>query len=518
MVSLGCHVKGIAQPHPCPHDPKTIKAGVRKRFAIRPPKGEKQLLEKLRAFVRRWLGTNLVPLASDAETSVDKWLANTAYPAWRQDELRAKWEKVTDIRCPPRTKKGQNPYFMCKSFVKDECYPEFKHARAINSRSDEFKCAVGPIFKLIEEQVYKHPAFIKHVPVALRPDYIMKMLYSEGAEYMATDYTAFESLFVKDLMDACEFELYDYMTKNLPSDPKAGNFMTLIREVILGTNVCEFKNFTVELEATRMSGEMCTSLGNGFSNLMFMLFMCEEVGCKEVKGVVEGDDGLFTMVGSPPTAQDFARLGLVIKADMHTSINTASFCGIIFDPEDKVNVTDPRDVLATFGWASGKYAFSQRKHKVLLRCKALSLAYQYPGCPVVQSLARYALRVTRGVDTSHFLEKDNVMDRWQKDQLQEAMRDERNLRDVVRVVPMNTRVLVEKLFGISIEQQQAIEAYFDGLNTLTVLDHTAISLNMSNVWGEYADKYVVGTVNPTHENSSYPATLWYTMESHVDEW
>lgn len=518
MVSLGCHIKGAAQPHPDPHDPETMKAGVRKRFAIRTPRGETQLLSKLRLFTQKWLRTNLVPLAPDSDTSVDKWLENTGYPKWRKDELRKKWEAVDNIHRPPKLKKGRNPYFMCKSFQKDECYPEFKHARAINSRSDEFKCAVGPIFKLIETFVYEHPAFIKHIPVAKRPDYIMKMLYQDSAKYMATDYTAFESCFVKELMDACEFELYGYMTQFLPSDPKAGDFMTLIREVLLGMNVCEFKNFTVELEATRMSGEMCTSLGNGFSNLMFMLFMCEEAGCREVRGVVEGDDGLFSMVGSPPTADDFARLGLIIKADMHDNINTASFCGIIFDPEDRVNVTDPRDVLATFGWASGRYAFSPRKHKMLLRCKALSLAYQYPGCPVIQSLAQYALRCTRGVDVRGFLERDTVMDRWQKDQLQEALRDEKNLCKVQRVVPLNTRKLVEQLYGITVENQLAIEAYLDKLTALTPLSHPCIEMCMTVTWQSYSDVYCVEVSVPTSENATYPATNWYVRSDHTKEW
>jgi hypothetical protein len=487
LSDLGCVVEGSCMPHCDPHDPLTTLAGVAKRFAFKPPEPESELLSHFKRFVRQWIGENLISLAPDSDISVQTWLDSTNYPLHRKDELMRKYTDC-EGRLDPRK------HYKCKSFMKDECYPEYKHARAINSRSDEFKCKVGPIFRLIEKVVFKHKAFIKRIPVSDRPQYILDMLKRNGAIYMATDYTAFESLFTRDIMEACEFQLYEYMTQYLPD---GASFMGLLREVLGGENVCEFKNFTVSLDATRMSGEMCTSLGNGFSNLMFMLFMCQEAGCTNVDGVVEGDDGLFTMIGTPPTTELFARLGLVIKIDIHTNIEEASFCGLIFDVDDRLNVTDPRDVLASIGWSSAKYAKSNtNKRKTLLRCKALSAAYQYPGCPIVGALAKYILRVTRSYDVRHMV--SNWQNTYERTQLIEALDYGYDFKNP----PTNTRLLVEKKYGISIEHQLCIEAYLDSLDELQHLHHPIIDLYMPLLWKQYWFNYVLGKCD------EYPGAHW----------
>jgi hypothetical protein len=282
--------------------------------------------------------------------------------------------------------------------MKDETYPEYKHARAINSRSDEFKCASGPFFKCIEKTLFTLDWFIKKVPIADRPSYIKNRLERMGVSYFAADYTSFESLFTKKLMQTCEFVLYEHCVSE---HPLGRAWLSLISEALLGRNVCSFKLFNVSVNATRMSGEMNTSLGNGFSNLMFLLFLCQENGMTDVLAVIEGDDSAASGCGKWPSVEDFAKLGLVIKVDMSDSIEEMSFCGLVFDSDECLNVTDPREVLASFGWTSAGYkAMKQNKLKLLLRCKALSLAHQYPGCPIISSLAQYGLRVTRGYDIS----------------------------------------------------------------------------------------------------------------------
>jgi len=507
---MGCHVAGFACPKADPLDPRTTKAGVRKRFAIKPPKACDKTLKKFSVFVKTWVRRNLTPIAADADVTIEHWLAHTDYPDWRRKELRVQWDGVGSIWDPDKARR----YFRCSSFMKDESYPTYKHPRAINSRSDEFKCAVGPIFKLIEEEVYKLPAFIKHVPVAERPDYIMGLLHREGAKYLATDYTAFESQFVEKLMVACEFELYSYMTRYLPA---GDNFMRLVREVLGGENLCVFKRFRVSLQATRMSGEMCTSLGNGFSNLMFMLFTCAEAGCTEVIGVVEGDDGLFTMIGNPPKKRDFKRLGLRIKAVEHDTISTASFCGIVFDPIDRINVTDPAKVLVNFGWTQRTHNRC-RQHKLtsLLRCKALSYAYQYPGCPIIQELAAYGLRITSGVTNTVALKKfsQKGQDSYQIRELQAAV----NRGNIPwKETGWATRLLVEKLYGFTVEQQLHIEAYLRTLTKVQPLDDHVLVAKLPLVWGDYFTRYAHAT-DRLDENLEFPATQYHSYPGFRQEW
>jgi hypothetical protein len=117
-----------------------------------------------------------------------------------------------------------------------------------------------------------------------------------------------------------------------------------------------------------MSGEMNTSLGNGFFNMMVTLFLASRRQSEgphpvtmekfidnyfhHVKGVFEGDDGLTTF--SPDCqlkTEHYTDLGLLIKLEDHKELGTASFCGNLFDEIDLVQITDPLRVVATIGGA-----------------------------------------------------------------------------------------------------------------------------------------------------------------------
>lgn len=162
-ASLGCHVPGLTLCHPDPGSALTYEAGMRKRFATQTPVPDKKLIRDFTEWLKIEIRKDFEPLPSDSDTSLETWLAGTTYSDARKQELRLKFAAVDNIW--DRNQK----YFRVKSFMKDEWYPAYKHARPINSRSDEFKCVVGPIFKLIESAVYSHPAFIKHTPVSERP-------------------------------------------------------------------------------------------------------------------------------------------------------------------------------------------------------------------------------------------------------------------------------------------------------------------------------------------------------------
>jgi len=495
-VSCGIHVDGASLPRCDPRDPDTMAAGVQKRFLNKPPPISGKLLRRLRRYVTRQLDSGRFgdPLLPTEDVSFETWIDSVDYPEWRKEELRAVWAAMTDIEEDPK-------FLNNKSFMKDEPYTDFKHARGINSRSDQFKCFSGPVFRLIEKKVFQAPEFIKKVPVQDRPAYIRDRLWTPGSLYFTSDYSSFEALFVRAIMDAVEFVLYKWFTKFLPD-----KWFEVVERALGGINVCLFKWFRVTVEATRMSGDMCTSLGNGFSNLMFMEFMCSTLG-SECIGVVEGDDGLFSIRGVIPTAEDFAKLGLIIKCEVHENLETASFCGIVFDNEDGVNVTDPLKVLASTSWLSGKYALAkQGVHLDLLRCKGLSLLYQYPKCPIIVALARYILRVTRGRDLRRVLENRNL-NSYEREWLADILDDEKRLRLLSMLtaeIPDNTRLLVERLYGISWENQLATEKYLDGLTKIQPL--SLDWLIFPEAWYAYDNEYFQ-TVPRTEVDR--PVRAWY---------
>lgn len=424
------------------------------------------------------------PLRSDVDQSVEAWLAKCKYPRSRKEELRRKWAQVKDIFDPTQK------HTKCKCFAKDETYVDYKHARGIYSRSDEFKCAFGPIIKLIEEQIYQNPAFIKHVPVADRPKYIRDMLYKVGYKYWATDYTAYESLFTDLLMECVDFELFEYMISELPN----ADYLRKFEDVLSGDNICEFKHFTAIIHAKRMSGEMSTSLFNGFANLMIQQFVLSEycgIPIEEQRGTVEGDDGLTSV---PPDAvydpEVFTKLGLVVKLEEHRDLCTASFCGLIFDPDECINVTDPLEVLTSFGWTTARYHKSNfRTKNKLLRCKSLSYLHQYPGCPIIQSLAEYGLRMTRSFNIDHFVREKLQTSQWEREQLIDALSTKWN--DPRRPVGPKTRLLVEDKYKIPVEIQYKIEAYLGGLKSLVPLELPCFDLMTPQSWRHYWSNYVM---------------------------
>jgi hypothetical protein len=481
-------------------------AGACKRFGTLPPEPDPEWLTEFSEFVAKWMRDNLHPLDPTCDTSFERWIAHTNYPEWRREELRIVQSEMGDEFDPKWAK--------VKSFGKDETYPEYKHERAINARVDEFKCYSGPWIKLIEEIVYENRHFIKHVPVAQRPARIAE-LQMDGLSYVATDYTAFESLFTPAIMEACEFQLYKYMTRHVPGGPQwAANYCATLG----GKNTCHFKNFTVELVGTRMSGEMSTSLGNGFGNLMFMLFTCQKVSrlreltgtcakreheCRVYDGVVEGDDGLFAVTGVPPSAADFAKLGLIIKLEVHADLSSAGFCSMYSDPVERINLVNPLEVVATAGWTSFRYARAKDSVlKRLLRCKALSMAHQYPGCPVVSAFAFHLLKMTRKYSIGKLADHKGVS-QWERDQLIVALRDEHKLTE--QAPGIRSRELMEELFGLRVNDQKALEKYFREKKDLGPIDHEVLRSVVPKVWREYFSEYSGDLMDPLPTWTQHPA-------------
>lgn len=483
--SLGCHVEHAAHPHPDPSDFHTAVAGAMYRFARVIP-GANKPKPKFRKFVQSWLKDNMIPLSPMSDTSFETWIEKTPYPLKRKEELRKKYEKVIS-----ELKDFEEKYLKVKSFIKDETYPTYKHARVINSRTDEFKVMVGPIFQLISDELFKLPYFIKKIPIQERPDYIINMLYQVGVDYMTTDYTSFEAHFDKNIVENCEMQLYDYMTQHLPQHKI---FMQLLAKAKYGTpNKIVLLGSKIQVKCKRMSGEMDTSLANGFSNLMFMLYLCDLNGNTNVRGVIEGDDGLFAMTGAPPDQEMFKKFGLNIKILNVKDINHASFCGMVFDITERTNVTNPIEALISFGWTTRRYAKSKLGiHMCLLRAKALSAAYQYPSCPILSKLAYKICQLTASYDSLSFIKKQGqfAVESYRLKIMLEAHQyfDKNSL---LKEPGIRTRLLVQDLYGIIIEDQLEIERWIDEMTTIRPITCSTITKYIRPECFDYYNHYTV---------------------------
>lgn len=468
------HIYGALPPTPDITDSPTLLAGAMKRFLFQPPTPDPAVLKRFSAFVENWIENNLDPLPVTEDVSFETWVDGINHPETRKNELRNLWKSLNG-------QIDQKRHAVVKMFMKDESYAEFKHGRAINSRHDAYKCATGPIFHAIEKKLFDLKWFIKYVPVEKRPSVIFERLYREGAKYYASDFTSFESLFTADIMNACEVHLYRYMTRNLS---EAELFMEHVGWKV-NQNVIQNKNFSVKVGATRMSGEMDTSLGNGFSNLMMWLFLAAENGA-EIDGFVEGDDGIFRVEGAAPTTEQFASLGMVIKVEEHSQLNTASFCGNVFDVKIGTQITEPRYAAVNTLWIPGKYSRAKKTVQLaLLRSKALSLHHQYPRHPILSALSHRLLYLTRSISLDPVL-RQGYMDSWMRDQLINAIKFDTDLKTKTDI-PIENRLLVEELYNVTIAEQLEIEDAFDNFE---LGDTLKLNWEVPTSWQQFYDTYV----------------------------
>lgn len=480
QVSAGCHVEGVALPHVDTQDPITLDAGVKKRMGQILPVANRAFYRRLRRTVTKWISDRgIKPFSPEIDRSFEEWLSRTSYDTKRKEQLIKIRTDVVDFL--ERDRHGALKFFKVKLFAKDETYVTWKHARGIYAREDVAKVYFGPYIKLMEDVVYSQPEFIKHVPVRDRAKYIMEHLYVEGGHYVATDYSSFEATFIQQLMLNCEFVLYEHLLSGLP---EGAEVLSIMKEVMTGKNIVQNRFLHCIIIASRMSGEMTTSLGNGFSNLMLMTHCCKILGVRCL-GVVEGDDGLFVfMPGSRlPNADMFRKMGCIIKLDVYERISDASFCGQLFDPVDREIITDPNEVLVKIAWLNAKYSGARSsKLRALLRCKALSFYHQYPACPIVTELAEYCLRVSAGCDVRGVI---GSVDSYKRGIVEEALSKPLERRPI----GMQTRLLVSEKYGISVAEQYEMETYLSQKNDLTPLKMPSFILNVPFEWIQYHEKY-----------------------------
>lgn len=358
-------------------DPNTLLRAIGKRVGRDIKLPPRQVLDELGRFVDKWLADNVRPVDP---LPFEAWLHQAPYTVERKKELSQVFEGLRGS--PPTSKQCSH----IKSFVKLESYPEFKEARWINSRSDQFKVYSGPAFHAIEEELYKHSWFIKHTPVPDRPK-LISALRSSGLYYYENDYKAYESHFLPEIMRALEIRLYNHCLRGYPE------LRTVIERTLTGNNRLHTRcGISPVLKGRRMSGDMCTSLGNGFSNLMLVLFILHKKHGTG-RGFVEGDDGLFATT-VPLTKEDFAAIGFEVEIHRVNDPCHAHFCGMTVTNSGEV-IKDPRRIFQTFGWTHSYLGAGHAIMDGLLKSKALSLAYELPQAPVIGQLARTALSLSQ---------------------------------------------------------------------------------------------------------------------------
>lgn len=410
-------------------------------------------------FVRKFLQKFVAPVEWTDEVDFEEYLAGTSYSQTRKQHLR-------EIRAEFDAGHFERPgteYSEVAVFGKDESYPEFKALRMIMPRSDEFKVTFGPYVHCAEKEIYKLRFFCKgkteHEKIAIILD-----MDKIGSNKYGTDHSSFEAAINLETRRACELQLLTHMFKKHP------NFKTLknvLSNVLGRRNLLRSRKVRVKGLDARMSGDNHTSLGNGFTNIMAILFavytLYGEKGIDEVSVVVEGDDalvddGMFDRHAPRRIAQEMVRNGFEIKMEIGPATSEVGFCQLLVDVDSRVAIGDPSKILVNFGWTRRQYAFSSGATlRALMRAKALSYLSLYPACPIVAPFMWRVVELTNDVSfykMVHVLEKMKVSE-YERERLKRSL-----VKTPREKVPFSARMFVFHRFGIDPGEQEDLERFF----------------------------------------------------------
>jgi len=466
----GLQAFGSTEDVPFCTDPESVEnllTGWRKRLVPVLPKGDPNLYRELELFVKEYLTKNFKPLpfVKYSREVFENWVSHSHYDGPRIKELRVEFDKFER-----KNFKFPHSAFSGGTFIKREFYEGPKDARFINSRSDLFKDYIGPYIKMIEEQVYADPHFVKGYPVDKLPNKLINL--KSWDHILETDYSSFESSFSYEYVQVVEMQMFKFFLANNPE----------ILRVVIGSyetrpghervQRLDSEKMSLNLTGCRLSGEMWTSLGNGFSNLMNMLFLCKIHGIK-CDGYVEGDDGLFGMDKPLLTKEHFAQLGFVIKMEYTHQVQDTTFCGNTFSDESMKLLINPERIGRMFWTCSPQYLHAKGERlRDLYRSKAASMYVTGRFTPIAGPLS-YKMLQKFG--------KGNIFSEtgyWHH----EIANYFKNMECVKPVINYHDRVLYSQKFQIPISDQLLVEKFIDETSADEMIIPYAF-MNMSNVEG-----------------------------------
>lgn len=451
------------------HTPTNELKGILKRLAHEQKPITRSALRKLARTTDTFLAM-LEPLpALDPVEALEDWLTNSTYGLKRQEQLRQMFHKFWSLPIQKR-------HLECKGFIKEEFYTEEKFARCIISRDDVFKSLVGGIMHALDEYCYKNSPiskhFVKHKPVDSYPSMMAEVarIYRTVLE---TDYSSFEGSFQLKYQQVVEIRFFKHMLKNNPihlsyvlasyppTAPSGMNKADKDRYETTHSPWIQFPFYKIKLPDNRKSGEMWTSLANGFSNLVNMKCICDKHG-QPFDGFVEGDDGYFGLADESITSQDFDELGFTIKMQYATEPSDLSFCGVRFSMETN-HALLTEEYLTRIGWTCKEKYFnaSDRTKLALFKSYCMSIMHLSRHTPILGPLVAHYLSLLKDIVAKH-----DALDWWEKHMLAEY-------KDTSTDIHPHDRSTYAKITSIPSLKQQQIEEL---IPTLTLDDNFIIDL------------------------------------------
>jgi len=423
------------------------------------------------------------PVITPSEVpSLREWLDGSSYNMSRKEYL---------YKCCKELERFGSATTESECFLKNEGYDpkseEGKNPRNICSPNDATKGLLGPIFHAVDHKVFTDEFlkryFVKGGDIRDWP----KLMYDRfgGRPVANTDFTSMECHHRGELA-RCNLFWIRHVIRGLRGWLPRPIYRCIVR-LIMGVNVIKTKLWVLKIVEVLMSGVAWTSSGNAHVNLLLNSYLVlrsafpDESGEQlagrfpSFNGIFEGDDGLFEEIpGHPVTKEMMDGMGIKLKYERHPNYATAKFCSIVVPFEGENLSYDPLKALVNLSHVDGKlYGARFHTQAGMLRAKALSYRVLFPRSPVVSALSWRILYETRGTDC-----------RKQTQMLLESSWHKLSMRDLTKVdhksqhkISMHDRLAYEECFGLSIEDQLAIEqAAYDLSNVGLELPTQSMSL------------------------------------------
>lgn len=445
VLVYGPHVKGVHGSSVDSRSEGNMIRGLCKRIGSR-QEYDIHEIRRFGRFVEDYVREHFTPLPHipmSHEFLDEAWLDGSKYNQEKKREFHDLLEEFM------HSNGDESKIMQCKVFIKREITEEVKEPRIISSRTDTYKAIVAPYIRLIEDAVYDEH-FIKHC----NPEQVRERLHrvlSNFEYFYETDYSSFEASFSKEFIWQCERRLFRHMLTNNPE------IWRLVELAERGDNILVCPQLWAELPGSRMSGEMWTSLANGFSNMMMIRYMAHRLSSQ--KGfrydfIVEGDDGLIGTT-SKFDLSIVQRLGFRLTLREGSSINDLSFCGMILGPSDRL-YCNPERTMIKYGRTMDMRIISRRKsprfEELLdseMYTKALSMSVYGSNNPVINQVIRQSLK-----NVKHRVVRMESLDYWETDILEVQKHwDPQRIRELDDM----DYQFAEEAFGITSSELHAIE-------------------------------------------------------------
>lgn len=265
-------------------------------------------------------------------------------------------------------------------FIKRETYPSGdKPPRLISFPQEGEKLIMTMAFYHVMHPLFSSSYASKEIPEDVRPRVIEKRLSRPGAKYFVADYTSWECVPNKMIMqlgehrvlrqcvDPCYHFVFDWIERGGVLRHKSGVKM--------------------KIPAVQYSGRYTTSLSNTIRNKLMMDAVSFYLNVP-YKGVFEGDDSLTSWPHSVQKEQitdALGRLGVVAEIDQVMHPGQGGYCSMYWNRNLELMI-EPVKMLANFPISRSQLSLSSKNHEALLSAKAMSLAYRAPGCPICCAL------------------------------------------------------------------------------------------------------------------------------------